>query len=120
MFQRGGAQPSLIQIERALSDECETEADPDCVALKRFLALKVLLLRKMLDFINTTAPMQTNRNDLSFIQANIAGPVMELPAGDMYFSAGMEYREDQLSLEVDQAQRTATFWTFPGVALLLL
>ena len=23
--------------------------------------------------------------------------------------AGMEYREDQLSLEVDQAQRTATF-----------
>jgi len=108
LVQRGGAQPSLIQIERALSDECETELDPDCVALNVF-GPEGSITQEMLDFINTTAPMQTNRNDLSFIQANIAGPVMELPAGDMYFSAGMEYREDQLSLEVDQAQRTATF-----------
>lgn len=108
LVQEGGAQPSIIQIERALADECETEADPDCVALNVF-GPEGSVTQEMLDFINTTAPSQTNKNDLMFIQASIAGPVMELPAGEMMFSAGMEYREDQLSLAVDQAQRTATF-----------
>ena len=63
LVQRGGAQPSLIQIERALSDECETELDPDCVALNVF-GPEGSITQEMLDFINTTAPMQTNRNDL--------------------------------------------------------
>ncbi|OHU85377.1 MULTISPECIES: TonB-dependent receptor [Pseudoalteromonas] len=108
LVQEGGAQPSIIQIERALSDECETAADPDCVALNVF-GPEGSITQDMLDFINTTAPSQTNKNDLSFIQASIAGPVMQLDAGEMMFSAGAEYREDQLSLSVDQAQRTATF-----------
>ncbi|MBQ4851780.1 TonB-dependent receptor [Pseudoalteromonas sp. MMG012] len=108
LVQEGGPQPSLIQIERALSNECETAADPDCVALNVF-GPEGSVTPQMLDFINTTAPSRTNKNDLSFIQASIAGPVMQLPAGEMMFSAGAEYREDQLSLTVDQAQRTATF-----------
>ncbi|MDB2385978.1 TonB-dependent receptor [Shewanella sp.] len=108
LIQRGGAQPSIMQIERALSDECETAADPSCVALNVF-GPEGTVTTEMLDFINTTAPVQTNRNDLMFIQAHISGAVVTLPAGDLMFSSGIEYREDQLSLEVDQAQRTATF-----------
>ncbi|WP_448565409.1 TonB-dependent receptor [Thalassotalea ganghwensis] len=104
----GGVQPSIKMIERALSDECETEADPDCVALNVF-GPEGSITQEMLDFINVTAPMQTNKNDLMFFQASIAGPVMSLPEGDLMFSSGMEYREEQLSLSVDQAQRTATF-----------
>jgi len=105
---RGGAQPSIIQIERALSDECETEADPDCVALNVF-GPEGTITQDMLDFINTTAPVVTNKNDLMFMQAHVSGPIMELPAGELMFSTGAEYREDQLSMEADQAQRTATF-----------
>ncbi|WP_057832053.1 TonB-dependent receptor [Colwellia sp. TT2012] len=108
LITRGGAQPSINQIERALSDECETAADPTCVALNVF-GPEGSITPKMLDFINTTAPVVTNKNDLMFMQAHISGPVMSLPSGDLMFSTGVEYREDQLSLEVDQAQRTATF-----------
>ena len=108
LISRGGAQPSIAMIERALSDECETSADPDCVALNVF-GPEGSITPAMLDFINTTAPVVTNKNDLMFIQAHISGPVMELPAGDLMFSTGAEYREDQLSMEADQAQRTATF-----------
>ena len=108
LVQRGGAQPSIMQIERALSDECETAADPSCVALNVF-GPEGSITTEMLDFINTTAPVTTNKNDLMFIQAHISGPVVSLPAGELMFSSGVEYREDQLSLEVDQAQRTDTF-----------
>ncbi|MCL1051928.1 TonB-dependent receptor [Shewanella abyssi] len=108
LITRGGAQPSIIQIERALSDDCETAADPSCVALNVF-GPEGSITTEMLDFINTTAPVTTNKNDLMFIQGHISGPVMSLPAGELMFSTGVEYREDQLSLEVDQAQRTATF-----------
>jgi iron complex outermembrane receptor protein len=108
LINRGGPQPSINQIERALSNECETAADPSCVALNVF-GPEGSITTEMLDFINTTAPVVTNRNDLMFMQAHISGPVVELPAGDLMFSSGVEYREDQLSLEVDQAQRTATF-----------
>lgn len=108
LISRGGPQPSIIQIERALSDECETAADPSCVALNVF-GPEGSITPKMLDYINTTAPVVTNKNDLMFIQAHISGPVMSLPSGDLMFSTGVEYREDQLSMEVDQAQRTATF-----------
>ncbi|MCP5078854.1 MAG: TonB-dependent receptor [Psychromonas sp.] len=108
LINRGGAQPSINQIERALSDECETAADPECVALNVF-GPEGTITTEMLDFINTTAPVVTNKNDLMFMQAHISGPVMELPAGDMMFSTGAEYREDQLSMEADQAQRTETF-----------
>lgn len=108
MITRGGAQPSINQIERALSDECETEADPTCVALNIF-GPEGSITQEMLDFINTTAPVVNNKNDLMFVQAHISGPVMQLPAGEMMFSTGVEYREDQLSMGVDQAQRTATF-----------
>lgn len=108
LISEGGPQPSIRQIERALSDECETAADPDCVALNVF-GPAGSITQQMLDFINTTAPSSTNKNDLSFAQASIAGPVYELPAGEMMFSAGAEYREDKLSLSTDQAQRTATF-----------
>ena len=108
LISRGGAQPSIAMIERALSDECETAADPSCVALNVF-GPEGSITTGMLDFINTTAPVVTNKNDLMFMQANISGPIIALPAGDLMFSSGVEYREDQLSLEVDQAQRTATF-----------
>jgi iron complex outermembrane receptor protein len=108
LITRGGAQPSISMIERALSDECETASDPTCVALNVF-GPEGTITTDMLDFINTTAPVVTNKNDLMFMQAHISGPVMELPAGDLMFSSGVEYREDQLSMEVDQAQRTATF-----------
>ncbi len=108
LVQEGGPQPSLIQIERALSDECETEADPNCVALNVF-GPEGTITTEMLDFINTTAPSTTNKNKLSYIQASITGPVMSLPAGDMMFAFGAEHREDQLSLEADISQRTATF-----------
>lgn len=108
LITRGGSQPSINQIERALSDECETSADPSCVALNVF-GPEGTITTEMLDFINTTAPVVTNKNDLMFMQAHISGPVVSLPAGDLMFSSGVEYREDQLSLEVDQAQRTATF-----------
>lgn len=108
LITRGGAQPSISMIERALSDECETVEDPTCVALNVF-GPEGSITSEMLDFINTTAPVVTNKNDLMFMQAHISGPVMKLPAGDLMFSSGMEYREDQLSMEVDQAQRTATF-----------
>ncbi|RHW77614.1 TonB-dependent siderophore receptor [Colwellia sp. RSH04] len=108
LITRGGAQPSINQIERALSDECETEADPTCVALNVF-GPEGSITQPMLDFINTTAPVVTNKNDLMFMQAHISGPVVSMPAGDLMFSSGIEYREDQLSMEVDQAQRTATF-----------
>ncbi|SEL12618.1 TonB-dependent Receptor Plug Domain [Colwellia chukchiensis] len=105
---RGGAQPSISRIERALSNECETAADPSCVALNVF-GPEGSITTEMLDFINTTVPVITNKNDLMFIQGHISGPVVELPAGDMMFSSGIEYREEQLSMNVDQAQRTATF-----------
>ncbi|QBG35579.1 TonB-dependent receptor plug domain-containing protein [Litorilituus sediminis] len=108
LISRGGAQPSINQIERALSDECETEADPTCVALNVF-GPEGSITTEMLDFINTTAPVVTNKNDLMFMQAHISGPIVSMPAGDLMFSSGIEYREDQLSMEVDQAQRTATF-----------
>lgn len=108
LITRGGAQPSISMIERALSDECETAADPTCVALNVF-GPEGSITTDMLDFINTTSPVVTNKNDLMFMQAHISGPVIELPAGDLMFSSGVEYREDQLSMEVDQAQRTATF-----------
>jgi len=108
LVQLGGPQPSIKAIERALSDECETEADPTCVALNVF-GPEGVVTQDMLDFINTTAPVQTNKNDLMFMQASIAGPLMSLPAGEMMFSTGVEYREESLSLEADQAQRTATF-----------
>jgi len=108
LITRGGAQPSISMIERALSDECETAADPTCVALNVF-GPEGSITTEMLDFINTTSPVVTNKNDLMFMQAHISGPVMALPAGDLMFSSGVEYREDQLSMEVDQAQRTATF-----------
>ncbi len=108
LITRGGAQPSISMIERALSDECETVADPTCVALNVF-GPEGSITTEMLDFINTTSPVVTNKNDLMFMQAHISGPVMELPAGDLMFSSGVEYREDQLSMEVDQAQRTDTF-----------
>ena len=108
LITRGGAQPSINQIERALSNECETEADPTCVALNVF-GPEGSITTEMLDFINTTAPVVTNKNDLMFMQAHISGPVMSMPAGDLMFSSGVEYREDQLSMEVDQAQRTDTF-----------
>jgi iron complex outermembrane receptor protein len=108
LIRRGGTQPSISMVERALSDECETAADPTCVALNVF-GPEGSITTEMLDFINTTAPVITNKNDLMFMQAHISGPVMELPAGDLMFSTGMEYREDQLTMEVDQAQRTATF-----------
>jgi len=108
LITRGGAQPSISMIERALSDECETAADPTCVALNVF-GPEGSVTTDMLDFINTTAPVITNKNDLMFIQGHISGPVLELPAGDLMFSSGLEYREDQLSMNVDQAQRTATF-----------
>jgi len=108
LISEGGPQPSIQQIERALSDECETTADPNCVALNVF-GPAGSVTQEMLDFINTTAPSSTDKNDLSFVQASIAGPVFDLPAGEMMFSAGAEYREDELSLSVDQAQRTATF-----------
>ncbi|WP_350545311.1 TonB-dependent receptor [Pseudoalteromonas sp. 5-MNA-CIBAN-0065] len=104
----GGSQPSINMIERALSNECETAADPTCVALNVF-GPEGAITTEMLNFINTTAPLVTNKNDLMFAQANISGPVMNMPAGDLMFSSGFEYREDQLSLQVDQAQRTATF-----------
>ncbi len=108
LITRGGAQPSISMIERALSDECETAADPTCVALNVF-GPEGSITTEMLDFINTTAPVVTNKNDLMFMQAHISGPVMALPAGDLMFSTGLEYREDKLSMEVDQAQRTDTF-----------
>ncbi len=108
LVSEGGPQPSIIMIERALSNECETAADPTCVALNVF-GPEGTITQGMLDFINTTAPVTTNKNDLMFIQASVSGPVMQMPAGDMMFAAGVEYREDQLSLTVDQAQRTATF-----------
>ena len=108
LVNRGGAQPSISMIERALSNECETAADPTCVALNVF-GPEGSITTEMLDYINTTAPVVTNKNDLMFVQAHISGSLLELPAGDLMFSTGLEYREDQLSMEVDQAQRTATF-----------
>jgi len=103
-----GTQPSIIMIERALSNECETAADPNCVALNVF-GPEGSITNEMLDFINVTQPTTTNSNSLMFMQAHISGPIMELPAGDMMFSTGLEYREDQLSMGADQAQATATF-----------
>ncbi|SFB96301.1 TonB-dependent receptor plug domain-containing protein [Pseudoalteromonas denitrificans] len=104
----GGSQPSINRIERALSDECETQADPTCVALNVF-GPEGSITPDMLDYINITAPVQTNKNDLMFIQASIAGPLLELPAGDLMFAMGTEYREDQLTQEVDISQRTESF-----------
>lgn len=108
LINRGTPQPSIMMIERALSDECGTSADPSCVALNLF-GPEGSVTNEMLDFINTTSPQISNKNDLMFIQANIAGPVISMPAGDLMFSSGLEYREEQLSLQVDQAQRTDTF-----------
>lgn len=108
LINRGTPQPSIMMIERALSDECETAADPTCVALNLF-GPEGSITNEMLDFINTTSPQISNKNDVMFMQANIAGPALSLPAGDLMFSSGIEYREEQLSLQVDQAQRTATF-----------
>ncbi len=104
----GSAQPSIKMVERALSNECETATDPHCVALNVF-GPEGSITQEMLDFINVTAPVTTNKNDLMFIQASIAGPVIEMPEGTLMFAAGMEYREDQLSQDVDVSQRTATF-----------
>ena len=108
MVRTAGKQPSINMIERALSNECETVADPNCVALNVF-GPEGSITTDMLDFINVTQPTTTNSNSLMFMQAHISGPVMELPAGDMMFSTGLEYREDQLSMGADQAQSTATF-----------
>ena len=104
----GGSQPSINRIERALSDECETDEDPNCVALNVF-GPEGSITQDMLDYINITAPVQTNKNDLMFIQGSVSGPLMELPAGEMMFAVGAEYREDQLTQEVDISQRTESF-----------
>lgn len=106
--QTAGVQPSLIMIERALSDDCETAADPNCVALNVF-GPEGSINDEMLDYINVTQPTNTNKNSLMFMQAHISGPIMELPAGDLMFSTGMEYREDQLTMGADQAQSVETF-----------
>jgi iron complex outermembrane receptor protein len=103
-----GSQPSINMIERALSNECETELDPNCVALNVF-GPEGSITTEMLDFINVTQPTTTNSNSLMFMQAHISGPIMALPAGDLMFSTGLEYREDQLSMGADQAQATETF-----------
>jgi len=108
MTQTAGTQPSLIRIERALSNECETAADPNCVALNVF-GPEGSITTEMLDYINVTQPTNTNSNSLMFMQAHISGPVMELPAGDLMFSTGIEYREDQLSMGADPAQSVETF-----------
>jgi len=97
-----------MRIDAALSDECGTSADPSCVPLNVF-GPPGSITQEMLDYINVTKPFIINDNKLDYIQASIAGPIIEAPFGMVEFAFGIEHREEQASQRADISQQTETF-----------
>ena len=97
-----------MRIDAALSDDCGTEADPSCVPLNVF-GPPGSITQEMLAYINVTKPFVINDNNLDYIQASIAGPIAELPAGPLQFAFGVEHREEQAIQRADISQQTETF-----------
>ncbi len=88
----------LLNMDRVRASlVCGTEhsTDPACVALNLYGGSSDIgvgsMTQEMIDYITFTAQDAAGTDMLSY-QANIAGDVMELPAGPMMFAAGWEKR----------------------------
>jgi len=99
--QTQGTQIARDRVRFALgdSDDCLARTD-GCVPLDVFGAPGAIT-EEMRGYIFANKPTINMENKLSYYQANIAGPVFELPAGDLQIAAGFEYREESGSITYD-------------------
>jgi len=99
--QKQGTQIARDRVRFALgdSDACLARTD-GCVPLDVFGAPGAIT-PEMRNYIFANKPTIDMENKLSYYQANIAGPLYELPAGLLQIAAGFEYREETGSVTYD-------------------
>ena len=99
--QTQGTQIARDRVRFALgdSDNCLARTD-GCVPLDPFGAPGAIT-EEMRDYIFANKPTIDMENKLSYYQANIAGPIFSLPAGDLQIAVGFEYREESGSITYD-------------------
>jgi len=99
--QRQGTQIARDRVGFALGDSADCLARTDgCVPLDVFGAPGAIT-EEMRNYIFANKPTIDMENKLSYYQFNIAGPVLELPAGALQIAAGAEYREESGFIKYD-------------------
>jgi len=81
------------KINTALGDPAQCAADPACVPLNIFGG-EGSITQEMLDYITFTQKDQS-RNELFDVSANLAGEIIDLPAGALGVAIGWEYRKEK-------------------------
>lgn len=72
--------------------------NPGCVPLN--IVGEGSMTQEMLDYVTYTG-LDTSDQELFDVTANLAGTIMDLPAGPMGFAVGFEYREEDGSFQPD-------------------
>ncbi len=105
-FQEKFGAHNAAKLQVALGDPVVCAATPNCVPFNFFGGQgpngEGSITQEMLDFVGYVQ-RDFSEQTLQDIAFNITGDIMSLPAGDMAFAAGVEYREHEGSYRPDPA-----------------
>jgi len=101
---------------RINADAVTTNDDPNCVALNPFGSGQGATFNAAKAYVKANA-FQTNVTTEHVVAANVTGPLVALPAGNLSIAVGGEYRSDQVKGEADALSKSLAFFTGNGSAI---